>query len=83
MAFARLAEIIRDYAKKGMLLYIGGKLETQKWEDKQTQTTRYRTQIVAARIQFLSPNSNNSSKEDTVGGSDCEPTYSTDDDFPF
>ncbi len=37
VAFKRMAEIVRDYVKKGSKLYIEGKLKTRNWEDKDTK----------------------------------------------
>src|SRR6185437_10065537 len=36
VAFTRLAEIVRDYVKKGSKLYIEGKIQTRSWDDKET-----------------------------------------------
>ena len=32
--FGRLAEIAGEYLKKGMQIYVGGRLQTRKWQDK-------------------------------------------------
>ena len=53
VAFARTAELVRDYVKKGTLLYLEGKLETKSWDDKETGHKNYRTQIVISRINLL------------------------------
>lgn len=50
--FNRLAEIVRDYLKKGSKVYIEGKLQTRKWQDKQGQD-RYTTEIIANELQML------------------------------
>jgi single-strand DNA-binding protein len=52
VAFQRLAEIMGEYLKKGALVYIEGKLQTRKWQDKQG-ADRYSTEIVAERLQML------------------------------
>ena len=36
VAFTRLAEIVRDYVKKGSKLYVEGKIQTRSWDDKET-----------------------------------------------
>ena len=51
--FRRLAEIARDYLKKGSKLYIEGKLQTRKWQDKTTNQDRYTTEIVGNELQML------------------------------
>lgn len=50
--FNRLAEIARDYLKKGSKVYIEGKLQTRKWQDQSGQD-RYSTEIVANELQML------------------------------
>ncbi|OGT68921.1 MAG: single-stranded DNA-binding protein [Gammaproteobacteria bacterium RIFCSPHIGHO2_12_FULL_45_9] len=50
--FNRLAEIVRDYVKKGAKVYIEGSLRTRKWQDKNGQE-RYTTEIVANEMQML------------------------------
>jgi len=50
--FGRLAEIAGEYLKKGSPVYLEGKLQTRKWQDKQGQD-RYTTEIVANDMQML------------------------------
>lgn len=50
--FNRLAEIAGEYLKKGRQVYIEGKLQTRKWQDKEGQD-RYTTEIVANEMQML------------------------------
>lgn len=52
VAFGKLAEIIGEYCKKGGQVYIEGKLQTRKWQDKEGQD-RYTTEIVAEQMQLL------------------------------
>lgn len=44
-AFGKLAEIIEQYVHKGSKLYVEGKMQTRKWEDKEGNE-RYTTEIV-------------------------------------
>jgi single-strand DNA-binding protein len=53
VAYDRLAEIIRDYVTKGMMIYVEGKLQTRKWQDQSGQD-RYTTEIVINEMQMLS-----------------------------
>lgn len=46
------AEFSRDYIKKGMTVYIEGKIQSRFWEDKEGNK-RYITEIVADTIQLL------------------------------
>ena len=52
VAFQRLAEIMGEYLKKGSQVYIEGKLQTRKWQDKEGHD-RYSTEIVANEMQML------------------------------
>jgi single-strand DNA-binding protein len=50
--FDRLAEIAKDYLRKGSKVYIEGRLRTRKWQDKAGQD-RYTTEITANELQML------------------------------
>jgi single-strand DNA-binding protein len=51
--FQRLAEIAGEYLKKGSKVYIEGRLQTRKWQDKTTGQDRYTTEILANELQML------------------------------
>ncbi|VAW85243.1 Single-stranded DNA-binding protein [hydrothermal vent metagenome] len=51
--YARLAEIAGEYLKKGSKIYVEGRLQTRKWQDKNTGTDRYSTEIVVNEMQML------------------------------
>jgi single-strand DNA-binding protein len=50
--FRRLAEIVGEYLKKGSKIYVEGKLQTRKWQDKEGQD-RWTTEIVVSDMQML------------------------------
>jgi len=50
--FGRLAEIVAEYLKKGSQVYVEGRLQTRKWQDKDGND-RYSTEIVANEMQML------------------------------
>lgn len=50
--YRRLAEIAGEYLKKGTPVYIEGKLQTRKWQDKDGND-RYTTEIIADQMQML------------------------------
>jgi single-strand DNA-binding protein len=50
--FSRLAEIVGEYLKKGSQVYIEGRLQTRKWQDRDGNE-RYTTEIVANEMQML------------------------------
>ena len=54
VAFTRLAEIVRDYVKKGSKLYVEGKIQTRSWDDKESGQKRYRTEIIVNDLSLLS-----------------------------
>jgi len=51
-AWARTAEIVRDYLKKGSPVYIEGRLQTDSW-DGECGKKHYRTHVVVERLQLL------------------------------
>jgi single-strand DNA-binding protein len=50
-AWGRLGEVCQEYLKKGSLVYLEGRLKTDKYEDK--GETKYYTKVVALTLQFL------------------------------
>ena len=57
VCFDKLAEICRDYLKKGSQVYIEGRLQTRKWQDQQGQD-RWTTEVVASEMQMLGSKGN-------------------------
>lgn len=51
--FQRLAEIAGEYLRKGSKIYVEGRLQTRKWQDKTTGQDRYTTEIVGENLQML------------------------------
>ena len=51
VAFGRQAEVVSQYLKKGSMIFVEGRLQTQSW-DGQDGVKRYKTEIVAERIQL-------------------------------
>jgi single-strand DNA-binding protein len=95
VAFQRLAEIVRDYVKKGSKLYVEGRIQTRSWDDKDNQK-HYKTEIVINDLVLLSGRGDGESGgASRSGGStyDQRPpaqadelvqsTEITDDDIPF
>lgn len=50
-AWGRLGEVCQEYLKKGSLIFLEGRLKTDKYEDK--GETKYFTKVVALTLQFL------------------------------
>ena len=85
--FNRLAEIASEYLKKGSQIYVEGRLQTRKWEDKEGKE-RWTTEIVANQMQMLgerlssgSSSSNQSSSKNTNNNEFANDDF--DDDIPF
>jgi single-strand DNA-binding protein len=98
VAFGKVAEIVRDYVKKGNKLYVEGSLRTQSWDDKTTGQKKYRTEIIVNDLSLLSGrgeggesgSSGGYSKSNTASFDQRAPaedfsqsTEITDDDIPF
>ena len=50
-AWGRLGEVCQEYLKKGSLIYLEGRIKTDKYEDK--GETKYFTKVVAQSLEFL------------------------------
>jgi single-strand DNA-binding protein len=50
--FGKLAEVAGEYLKKGSQVYVEGRLQTRKWQDKDGND-KYTTEIVANSMQML------------------------------
>ena len=98
VAYAKLAEIIRDYVKKGHKLYVEGRLTTRSWDDKDTGKKVYRTEIVVNDLSLLSGRDEGGSsggysrgssstasfdQRQPAGADDFASTEISDDDIPF
>jgi len=94
--FGRLAEIVGEYLRKGSQVYVEGRLQTRKWQDKEGHD-RYTTEIVANEMQMLGSRSggsanydsapqtapNNTAEPQPAPASGSSPTDDFDDDIPF
>ena len=93
--FGRLAEIADQYLRKGSQVYVEGKLQTRKWEDRDGNE-RWTTEIVGNQLEMLgermssdSSQSNNMDQSSVRGGSGISTSKSNfnddefDDDIPF
>jgi single-strand DNA-binding protein len=90
--WGRLAEIAGEYLTKGKPVYLEGRLQTRKWQDREGKD-RYTTEIVAERMQMLGArngsgnsgggNGGAGKNMDPAGGDDSMPQFNPDDDIPF
>lgn len=60
--FRKLAEIAGEYLKKGGQVYVEGRLQTRKWQDKDG-VDRYTTEIIGDRMQMLGSRQNDAEQE--------------------
>jgi single-strand DNA-binding protein len=91
--YSRLAEIAGEYLRKGSKIFIEGRLQTRKWQDKNTGQDRYTTEIIADSLQMLdskgagahsadhSPVAEKSTSEAIPAGEPVMDNF--DDDIPF
>ena len=70
-AWGRLGEVCQEYLKKGSLVYLDGRLKTERYEDRGGET-RYFTKVVAQFLQFLSGNRAGDSVIEEVGVMDTD-----------
>ncbi|MBI2612915.1 single-stranded DNA-binding protein [Candidatus Kaiserbacteria bacterium] len=52
VVFGRQADTVAQYLKKGSSVYVEGRMQTRSWDDKQSGEKKYRTEVVADRVQF-------------------------------
>lgn len=92
VAWRGLAKITETYLKKGMKVYIEGKLKTRSWQDENNQI-KYATEVVADQMTMLSRAESGAGKQENKYPSSVEDTpmqsmdedlsTETDDDLPF
>jgi single-strand DNA-binding protein len=93
VAFARTAEIVRDYVKKGTQVFVEGKIQTRSWDDKESGQKRYKTEILVNELSLLGGGAGRGSEgggsrsSSSSNASSPAPEYAdqgiTDDDIPF
>lgn len=91
--YNRLAEITGEYLRKGSKVFIEGRLQTRKWQDKNTGQDRYTTEIIADSLEMLgkaggagsepSSSTTSSSSKSAADMPQTEAIESFDDDIPF
>lgn len=70
-AWGKLGEVSQKYLKKGSLIFLEGRLKTDKYEDKGGET-KYFTKVVALLLQFLDKKQ---AEEPAVAIEEGEPEY--------
>lgn len=86
VAFGKVAEIIGEYAKKGSKVYVQGKIQTRKWQDKDG-ADKWTTEIVVNQFQLLdrkeSQQTANAASQQAQAPSQAMPNNFDDSDLPF
>lgn len=84
VAWKQLAEICGKYLHKGKQVYIEGKLQTRKWQDRDGND-RYTTEIVAEQMQMLGGKGEGTGNAKPQRPNNCqsEAPFNPDDDIPF
>ena len=80
--WGKLAENVAQYLVKGRKVAVDGRLDQQRWEDKNGGGNRERVQIVAQQVEFLTP-SNGNGQSAASAGADEAPASESKDDIPF
>jgi single-strand DNA-binding protein len=72
VVFGRQAETVAQYLKKGNSALVEGRIQTRSWDDKDGQK-KYRTEIIAERIQFGPKGSGSAATGAGKGKADAPP----------
>jgi single-strand DNA-binding protein len=68
-AWERLGEICQQYLTQGRLVFIEGRLKTERWTDDKGET-HHRTQVVARQVQMLDHKPEEEEQEVSAEGED-------------
>lgn len=79
IAWDKLGETVNQHLSKGRMVYVEGRLQTRSWEGQDGQK-RYRTEVVASNIVFLSPRQEGGGRG---AGGDGPPPDDFDNELPF
>jgi single-strand DNA-binding protein len=92
VVWGKQAETCNQYLSKGRQIFVEGRLQTSKWQDKEGNA-RYKTEIIASAVQFVGggrgentggEKSYSSSDDESTGVSGSNQNISLDDDdIPF
>ena len=71
VVFGRQADIVNQYLKKGSSVFVEGRLQTRSWE--KDGEKKYRTEVVADRVQFGPKSSGAGGRSASAAGDDQTP----------
>ena len=82
VAWGNLAEICKQYLNKGQQVYVEGRLQTRRWEDKEGQK-RTSVEIVAGEMMMLGDRRDSGQAGDEGTTVSETETGAAEDEFPF
>ena len=80
--WGKTAELAAKYLAKGREVYIEGRLQMEKWQDKATGQNRSKLKIVGERMEFLG-GGNQQQQGQPAAAQAAPPQFNPDDDIPF
>lgn len=80
--YGKMAETANEYMRKGQLVYVEGRLQTNEWEDK-NQIKRKTTEIRCDNFTMLGRRGDASNQGASNSKPAAEPVSAEDDDLPF
>ena len=82
VAWGNLAEICKQYLHKGQQVYIEGRLQTRRWEDKEGQK-HISVEVVANEMMMLGDRRENNQTQESVQEEEVSEPMADEDEFPF
>jgi single-strand DNA-binding protein len=82
IVWGRMGEACSKHLSKGRQVYVEGRIQTRKWEDRDG-VTRYATEIVAQHVQFLGGGNGGGRRDDDAPPPVDDWATGADDDIPF
>ena len=83
VTWRKLAEICGEWLKKGKKVYIEGRIQTRSYDDKNTGTKKYITEIVADSMIMLDSKGASENGPGQPAGVSPNPSAVAEDDLPF
>jgi single-strand DNA-binding protein len=82
VAWGNLAEICKQYLHKGQQVYIEGRLQTRRWEDKEGQK-HTSVEVVANEMLMLGDRRDNKGSQESDQDEESQEPIADEDEFPF
>ena len=77
------ADLLCQFFKKGSPILVRGRIQVRSWEDQQSGTTKWATEIVADELFFIESKNSGESRGSSVEQSDTKQEGATESDLPF